>query len=201
MPPSILLFGRAPSNGSPALSAAPAAGLFCKDVGVHARRRSRTAFGFQKPLPVALFQQIYPAAEGHFLGDLEQPIATTDLMPFGELAESELYRQWARAPGPGRFPERGRRQDDRQRRHFRSVPPRAERRRRRPGAPANEVDRAAYQARRADWQNVRVQGRRKSRPSSIRSMGSVRACISSMRTGVSFTPMPPAMRFLARAIF
>ena len=50
-------------------------------------------------MPVALFQQIYPAAEGHFLGDLEQPIATTDLMSFGELAESELYRQWAEPQG------------------------------------------------------------------------------------------------------
>src|SRR6187399_509725 len=68
-------------------------GLFCKDVGVpHASIPHRV--GFQTPLPVALFQQIYPAAEGHFLGDLEQPIATTDLMSFGELAESELYRQW-----------------------------------------------------------------------------------------------------------
>ena len=39
------------------------------------------------------------SAEGHFLGDLEQPIATTDLMSFGELAESELYRQWAEPQG------------------------------------------------------------------------------------------------------
>ena len=74
------------------------AGLFCKDVGVpHATIPHRV--GFRAPLPVALFQQIYPAAEGHFLGDLEQPIATTDLMSFGELAESELYRQWAEPQG------------------------------------------------------------------------------------------------------
>lgn len=74
------------------------AGLFCKDVGVH-HAVVPHSFGYQKPLPVALFQQIYPAAEGHFLGDLEQPIATTDLMSFGELAESELYRQWAEPQG------------------------------------------------------------------------------------------------------
>jgi DNA-binding CsgD family transcriptional regulator/PAS domain-containing protein len=74
------------------------AGLFCKDVGVpHASIPHRV--GFKAPLPVALFQQIYPAAEGHFLGDLDQPIATTDLMSFGELAESELYRQWAEPQG------------------------------------------------------------------------------------------------------
>ena len=73
-------------------------GLFCKDVGVvHASIPHRV--GFQMPLPVALFQQIYSSAEGHFLGDLEQPIATTDLMSFGELAESELYRQWAEPQG------------------------------------------------------------------------------------------------------
>jgi DNA-binding CsgD family transcriptional regulator len=74
------------------------AGLFCKDVGVQHATNSHS-FGYQRPVPVALFQQIYPAAEGHFLADLEQPIATTDLMPFGELARSELYRQWAEPQG------------------------------------------------------------------------------------------------------
>jgi DNA-binding CsgD family transcriptional regulator len=74
------------------------AGLFCKDVGVQ-HAVVPHSFGYQKPLPVALFQQIYPAVEGHFLGDLEQPIATTDMMSFGELAESELYRQWAEPQG------------------------------------------------------------------------------------------------------
>ena len=73
-------------------------GLFCKDVGAH-HATIPHCFGFQKPLPVALFEKIYPAAEGHFLGDLEQPIATTDLMSFGELAASELYRQWAEPQG------------------------------------------------------------------------------------------------------
>lgn len=74
------------------------AGLFCKDVGVQ-HAVIPHSFGYQRPLPVALFHQIYPAAEGHFLGDLEQPIATTDLMPSGELARSELYRQWAEPQG------------------------------------------------------------------------------------------------------
>jgi DNA-binding CsgD family transcriptional regulator len=50
-------------------------------------------------VPVALFREIYSSAGGHFLGDLEQPIATTDLVPFRELAESELYRQWAKPQG------------------------------------------------------------------------------------------------------
>jgi len=74
------------------------AGLFCKDVGVH-HAAMAYRFGFQTPLPVEFFRQIYSAAEGHFLGDPGRPIATTDLMPFGELAESELYRQWAEPQG------------------------------------------------------------------------------------------------------
>ena len=74
------------------------AGLFCKDVGAH-HATIPHRFGFQVPLPVELFRQIYPSAEGHFLGDLEQPVATTDLMPFAELAQSELYRQWAEPQG------------------------------------------------------------------------------------------------------
>lgn len=73
------------------------AALFCKDVGAQ-HVASPHSFGY-RPLPVALFQQIYPAAEGHFLGDLEAPVATTDLMPFKDLRESELYRQWAEPQG------------------------------------------------------------------------------------------------------
>jgi DNA-binding CsgD family transcriptional regulator len=73
-------------------------GLFCKDVGVqHATMPHR--FGFDVRLRVELFRQIYPSAEGHFLGDLEQPVATTELMPFAELAQSDLYLQWAQPQG------------------------------------------------------------------------------------------------------
>ncbi|MBT1515076.1 LuxR family transcriptional regulator [Bradyrhizobium sp. SRL28] len=74
------------------------AALFCKDVGAQ-HVMSLHAFGYQRPVPIALFQQIYPAAEGHFLGDLEVPIASTDLMPFTDLIQSELYRQWAKPQG------------------------------------------------------------------------------------------------------
>jgi DNA-binding CsgD family transcriptional regulator len=74
------------------------AGLYCKDVGIH-HASSPHSFGYQKPLPAALFQPIYSAAERHFLGDLEQPIATTDLIPFAELIETDLYRQWAQPQG------------------------------------------------------------------------------------------------------
>ena len=50
-------------------------------------------------MPADLFQQISSSAERHFLGDLEHPIATTDLIPFSELAQTELYRQWAQPHG------------------------------------------------------------------------------------------------------
>jgi PAS domain-containing protein len=74
------------------------AGLFCKDVGVpHAAIPHRA--GFQTPLPVGLFKQIYSAAEGHFLGDLDVPIATTDLMPFEDLTQTGFYREWAEPQG------------------------------------------------------------------------------------------------------
>jgi DNA-binding CsgD family transcriptional regulator len=74
------------------------AGLFCKDVGAHHVAMPHK-FGYRVPLPVALFEQIYPAAERHFLGELEQPIATTDLIPFGELVRTDIYRQWAQPQG------------------------------------------------------------------------------------------------------
>jgi len=74
------------------------AALFCKDVGAH-HAASLHSFGYQKPLPVALFRQIYPAAEGHFLGDLEAPIATSDLIPSEDITRTELYRQWAEPQG------------------------------------------------------------------------------------------------------
>ena len=73
------------------------AALICKDVGAR-NAVAQHEFGFQR-MPVALFEPIYPAAEPHFLGDIAQPIATTDLIPFGELRRTELYRQWAQPQG------------------------------------------------------------------------------------------------------
>src|SRR5678815_899207 len=68
--------------------------LFSKDVGADYAFAPHL-FGFQSPLPANLFQLNYDTLERHFLGDLEEPIATTDLIPFGELARTELFRQWA----------------------------------------------------------------------------------------------------------
>jgi len=74
-----------------------AAGLICKDVGARHAAMPHN-FGFQGP-PVALFEPIYPAAEPLFLGDIAQPIAITDLIPFEDLTQTEIYRQWAQPQG------------------------------------------------------------------------------------------------------
>lgn len=73
-------------------------GLFCKDVGVQHASISH-GHGFQRPLPVALFGEIYPAAAAHFQGDIEEPIATADLIPLKQLTRTEFYRQWAKPQG------------------------------------------------------------------------------------------------------
>jgi DNA-binding CsgD family transcriptional regulator len=74
------------------------AGLFFKDADAqHVVMPYR--FGFVKLFPVALFRPVYPTLAGHFLADIEQPVATADLMSFDELAETELYREWGRPQG------------------------------------------------------------------------------------------------------
>jgi DNA-binding CsgD family transcriptional regulator/PAS domain-containing protein len=74
------------------------AGYFVQDQD-SARVRIPLMVGIAPPPPDALFRQIYPALEGHFLGEIEQPVATSDLMPFDQLAETEFYRAWAEPQG------------------------------------------------------------------------------------------------------
>jgi DNA-binding CsgD family transcriptional regulator len=74
------------------------AGLFCKDVDAQHVMVSHS-FGIVRPWPVALFRQIYPAAVGHFLAEIEQPVAFADLMPYDEFAATGFYREWARPQG------------------------------------------------------------------------------------------------------
>jgi DNA-binding CsgD family transcriptional regulator len=73
-------------------------GLFCKDVDAQYVMTPHR-FGITWPLPVELFRPIYPAAVGHFLAEIEQPIATADLMPYDELTATAVYREWARPQG------------------------------------------------------------------------------------------------------
>jgi DNA-binding CsgD family transcriptional regulator len=74
------------------------AGIFCKDVDAQ-HVMIPHSFGVVWPLPVALFRQIYPAAVGHFLAEIEQPVATADLIPYHELAATGFYQEWARPRG------------------------------------------------------------------------------------------------------
>jgi DNA-binding CsgD family transcriptional regulator/PAS domain-containing protein len=74
------------------------AGLFFKDVDAQ-HVFIPHSFGVQWPLPVDLFRQIYPAAVGHFRGDIEQLISTRDLMPFNQLTQTGFYEEWARPRG------------------------------------------------------------------------------------------------------
>jgi DNA-binding CsgD family transcriptional regulator/PAS domain-containing protein len=70
------------------------AGLFAKE---HESDRVRILglFGVVPPLPGALLAQLCPALVRHFLGEREQPVATSDLMPFDQLTSTESYRKWA----------------------------------------------------------------------------------------------------------
>ena len=73
-------------------------GYFVQDQA-SARVRIPLMVGIAPPPPDALYRQISPALEGHFLGEIEQPVATSDLMPFDQLAQTEFYRTWAEPQG------------------------------------------------------------------------------------------------------
>jgi len=72
------------------------AGLFCKDADAQYGLILHS-FGIVRPLPVALIR--HPFAAEHFLAEIEQPIATADLIPYNELVATGLYQEWARPLG------------------------------------------------------------------------------------------------------
>jgi DNA-binding CsgD family transcriptional regulator/PAS domain-containing protein len=37
-----------------------------------------------------------PATRGHFLAEIDEPVAVVDLMPYGEFLESRFYKEWVR---------------------------------------------------------------------------------------------------------
>jgi DNA-binding CsgD family transcriptional regulator len=53
------------------------------------------------------YQQLYfdkyikrdPATSGHYFANVEQPIATADLMPYGEFLETRSYKEWVQPQG------------------------------------------------------------------------------------------------------
>ena len=74
------------------------AGIFCKDVDVQ-HGMIPHSFGIVRPIPIALFRQIYPAAVGLFLAEIEQPVALSDLLPYHQFVETGFYQEWARPQG------------------------------------------------------------------------------------------------------
>jgi DNA-binding CsgD family transcriptional regulator len=40
-----------------------------------------------------------PSTTGHYFADVEQPIATADIMPYGEFLETRFYKEWVRPQG------------------------------------------------------------------------------------------------------
>jgi DNA-binding CsgD family transcriptional regulator/PAS domain-containing protein len=40
-----------------------------------------------------------PTSTGHFFAEIEEPIATADVIPYGEFVETRFYREWARPQG------------------------------------------------------------------------------------------------------
>ena len=40
-----------------------------------------------------------PASGGHFLAEIDQPVAVADLMPRTEFLETRFYREWVRPQG------------------------------------------------------------------------------------------------------
>jgi DNA-binding CsgD family transcriptional regulator/PAS domain-containing protein len=45
------------------------------------------------------YVKLDPATTGQYFADVEQPIATADLMPYEEFLESRMYREWAQPQG------------------------------------------------------------------------------------------------------
>lgn len=45
------------------------------------------------------YVKLDPSTTGHYFADIGQPIATADLMPYGEFLETQFYKEWAQPQG------------------------------------------------------------------------------------------------------
>ena len=45
------------------------------------------------------YVKLDPATTGHYFADIGQPIATADLLPYGEFLETRFYKEWAHPQG------------------------------------------------------------------------------------------------------
>lgn len=79
-----------------------AATLFMKDV-VNKSGNEFHQDGGIEPHYVQLYFDKYikfdPFMTGHFFAELEEPVATTDLVPYDEVLDTRIYKEWARPQG------------------------------------------------------------------------------------------------------
>jgi DNA-binding CsgD family transcriptional regulator len=76
----------------------PAAGLYSKDA---TSKTGSVAYGYGIEPP---YTQLYfdkyvkldPTTTGHFFAEIEEPVATGDLIPYDDFLETRFYKEWAR---------------------------------------------------------------------------------------------------------
>jgi DNA-binding CsgD family transcriptional regulator len=86
---------------SAAFVGGPAASLYSRDV---AKRTMAAAYQYGlDPRYVQLAEQKYikldPTALGYFIADIEQPVCTSDVMPYDEFLASRFYQEWGKPQG------------------------------------------------------------------------------------------------------
>jgi DNA-binding CsgD family transcriptional regulator len=79
----------------------PAAALFSKDAS---NKTGMSAYdtGIEPHYREIYFEKyikLDPATTGHFFGDVEEPMATADLVPYDEFLQSQFYQEWAKPQG------------------------------------------------------------------------------------------------------
>ena len=79
----------------------PSATLFSKDASSKTGRVAYD-FGVDDHYRQTYFEhyiKLDPATTGHFFADVEEPVATADLVPYEEFLQSRFYLEWARPQG------------------------------------------------------------------------------------------------------
>jgi hypothetical protein len=79
----------------------PAASLYSKDVVI---KSANVAYQFGlDPRYVQLYVEKYarfdPTGSAHLFAEIEEPIATADVMPYDEFLDTRFYREWGKPQG------------------------------------------------------------------------------------------------------
>jgi DNA-binding CsgD family transcriptional regulator len=77
------------------------AGLYSKDA---TSKTGSIAYGYgidlrHRQLYLDKYVKFDPTTTGHFFAEIEEPVATADLIPYNEFLETRFYREWARPQG------------------------------------------------------------------------------------------------------